>query len=77
MGQLIYYNVCFHMNPIASFELPENAEKYAEREKSRRMKILEHRKNDLTAGEYRSIKRSVEYGLEVREVVVELQDRLD
>lgn len=76
MGQIIYYNVCFHMNALASFESPENAEKYAEGEKRRRMRILECRKNELTAGEYRSIKSSVEHGLVVREVVVKLQDRL-
>ncbi len=48
MTPFIYYNVCFHMKPIGSFELEENAEKYAEAERQRRLRVLEYKKADLT-----------------------------
>ena len=64
------------MKPIGSFELEENAEKYAEAERQRRLRVLEYKKADLTDGEYRGLRRSVEHGLVVREVTVNLQDRL-
>ena len=74
MSTLVYYNVNFHMQKIASFRRKDLAEAYASFERKKRDEYLQRQKPMLTSGEYRGLKTSVDRAVTVNEVRIEFSD---
>ena len=74
MSDVTYYTVAYHMQSIAHFRDYDNAVRFADKERERRVKAIDLFDPPMLEGEKRGEIRSIRYGIVVRRVDVDFED---